>query len=200
MSHVAVVLAAGGSRRLGRAKQLLTIAGETLVHRAVRMAIATGATRTLVVTGAHADAVAAAVADLHCDVVFNPRWENGLAGSVACAGRALAASEHRVLILGCDQPRLDGAHLQRLLQAAAAHVPPHAASVYDGNLGSPTIVPAAWLLPIKVDDGDAGLRRRLRAAARDDVACVIAPELADDIDTPEQLAAAIAAGWIDSDR
>ena len=36
--HVAVVLAAGGSTRLGRPKQLLTRDGETLVHRAARLA------------------------------------------------------------------------------------------------------------------------------------------------------------------
>ena len=38
--HVAVVLAAGGSTRLGRPKQLLTRDGEALVHRAARLALA----------------------------------------------------------------------------------------------------------------------------------------------------------------
>ena len=37
-AHAAIVLAAGGSLRLGRPKQLLVRDGETLIHRAVRLA------------------------------------------------------------------------------------------------------------------------------------------------------------------
>jgi molybdenum cofactor cytidylyltransferase len=199
MNHVAVVLAAGGSTRLGRPKQLLTIAGETLVHRAVRMALATGPTRTIVVVGAMHAAVTAAIADLPCEPVFNPRWENGLAASLASAAGVLAPDEQRVLVVGCDQPRLDAGHLQRLVAAAAVHRPPFAATFLGDVIGNPAIVPAAWLGAIRVDDGDHGLRGRLRAAEKEAIAIVAAPELADDVDTPAQLAAAVAAGWIDAD-
>ena len=48
-AHDAVVLAAGGSRRLGQPKQLLTRDGETLVHRGVRLAMETAPRRLLVI-------------------------------------------------------------------------------------------------------------------------------------------------------
>ena len=86
---VAVVLAAGGSTRLGRPKQLLTREGETLVHRAARLALASGASRVLVVVGAKADDVARAVSDLTVECVVNAQWRTGLAGSVRIAAEAL---------------------------------------------------------------------------------------------------------------
>src|SRR4051812_40450255 len=57
-AHDAVVLAAEGNSRLGRPKQLLTVAGETLLQRTVRMAKATGPTHLMVVLGAHAEQLA----------------------------------------------------------------------------------------------------------------------------------------------
>ncbi len=62
--HAVVLLAAGGSRRLGAPKQLVDVDGESLVRRAARAALATDPSQALVVVGAHADAVWSAVADL----------------------------------------------------------------------------------------------------------------------------------------
>ena len=85
LPHVAVVLAAGGSRRLGQPKQLLKRDGETLVHRAVRLALETKPQRVLLVVGGHAQAMRDAVADLEVEVVMNAGWEEGLASSVRAA-------------------------------------------------------------------------------------------------------------------
>ncbi len=48
----AVVLAAGASTRLGEPKQLVTLAGETLLERAVRIAHEAGCAPVVVVLGA----------------------------------------------------------------------------------------------------------------------------------------------------
>lgn len=209
MNHVAVILAAGGSTRLGRPKQLLERDGETLVHRVVRMALATGPARTFVVTGAHHDAVAAAVADLRCEIVFNPGWASGLAGSLARAAERLPADAGMCLVLGCDQPRLSPEHLQRLVGARALRdrlavtglAPPEAlvcaASGYRDAIGIPACVPADWLRGIGSADGDRGFSARLRRLPEAQRAVFVDESLADDIDTPGHLAAAQGAGWID---
>src|SRR5213078_4433048 len=58
MHHIgAVVLAAGGSSRFGRPKQLLTFHGETLVRRAVRAAAEAGCNPVIVVAGDLADSI-----------------------------------------------------------------------------------------------------------------------------------------------
>ena len=64
MRVAAVVLAAGGSRRLGEPKQLLRLSGQPLVRRAALAALGSRAERVLVVTGARAREVEAALAGL----------------------------------------------------------------------------------------------------------------------------------------
>lgn len=79
-AHDAVVLAAQGNARLATPKQLLTVAGETLLQRAVRMAKATGPTHLMVVLGAHAEQLASLVTGTA--ILFDPTWEEGVASSL----------------------------------------------------------------------------------------------------------------------
>ena len=194
-THAAVVLAAGGSTRLGRPKQLLEREGETLVHRAARLALASGATRVLVVVGAHADDVAAAVSDLPVECLVNPRWSEGLAGSVRVAVDVLAAHDHATLLLTCDQPALDIEHIGTLLDAARLAPSGSAATRFGDRVGIPAVVAASMLRAARAVQGDRGLRDALNATG--DVAGCDAPDLAYDIDTPDDLAVAIARGWLD---
>ncbi|WP_235577921.1 nucleotidyltransferase family protein [Pseudoxanthomonas sp. Root630] len=193
---VAVVLAAGGSTRLGRPKQLLTRDGETLVHRAARLALAAGASRVLVIVGAQADDVVAAVRDLPVEYVVNARWREGLAGSVRVAVDALAPHDHATLLMTCDQPALDAAHLWALREASRRATSGSAATRFGDRVGVPAVVAPTMLRAALAAQGDRGLRDALNAAGADVIACD-APDLGVDIDTPEDLAAAVARGWLD---
>ncbi len=195
--HVAVVLAAGGSTRLGRPKQLLTRDGETLVHRAARLALASGAARVRVIVGAHADDVVAAVRDLSVECLVNPRWNEGLAGSVRVAVDALAAHDHATLLLTCDQPALDLVHVQALLAAARAAPAGSAASRFGDRVGVPAVVAPAVLRAARSVQGDRGLRDVLNATGAGVIACD-APDLGVDIDTPGDVAEAVSRGWLDA--
>ena len=65
MSNVgAIVLAAGSSSRLGRAKQLLPFRGGTLIRHAVAAAIGSRLETAVLVLGANADPIAKDVLDL----------------------------------------------------------------------------------------------------------------------------------------
>lgn len=193
--HVAVVFAAGGSTRLGTPKQLLVRDGETLVHRAARLACGSGATRVLVVTGCGADDITDALRGLPVACVHNARWADGLATSVRTAAAALADDAGACLLLGCDQPALAAAHLAALLDAARA-ADGIAVSAYAGTTGVPVVVPVA-LLRAASPTGDHGLRDVLRGAGAN-VARVVDEDLAFDVDTPAQRDAAIARGWLDA--
>ena len=195
--HVAVVLAAGGSTRLGRPTQLLTRDGETLVHRAARLALASGAARVRVIVGAHAEDVVAAVRDLPVECLVNPRWNEGLAGSVRVAVDALAAHDRATLLLTCDQPALDLAHLQALLAAARAAPSGSAATRFGDRVGVPAVVAPTVLRAARAVQGDRGLRDVLNAAGAGVIACD-APALGVDIDTPEDVAEAVSRGWLDA--
>ena len=81
--HGVVLLAAGASRRLGRPKQLLVLEGETLVHRAARLALATRPADAVVMLGHAADAVAAAVGELALRQVVCAGADQGMGVTLA---------------------------------------------------------------------------------------------------------------------
>ena len=199
MKHVAIVLAAGGSARLGHPKQLLTRDGEALVHRAVRLAAATHPARLLAVTGAHAHDVEAMLqviaVDYRLELVANPDWERGLSTSLAAAASALHDVDAPALILVCDQPALQEHHLRELLVGAAHSRPGCAATRHGERLGVPAVVSAELLQGARQLRGDVGLGARL--GALDGVWTLDAPELALDLDTPDDVSEAVARGWLD---
>ncbi|MBU8975986.1 MULTISPECIES: nucleotidyltransferase family protein [unclassified Lysobacter] len=199
MKHAAVVLAAGGSTRLGRPKQLLTRDGETLVHRAVRLAAATHPARLIAVIGAHAQAVAGALGiiavDNRLECVVNPHWGSGLAGSLIAAADTLQDFDGAVLILVCDQPALEEHHLRALLDGTVVSPSGCAATRHGARLGAPAVVSMQVLASARALHGDSGLGARLSVLP--DVWTLDAPELAYDLDTPEDVRDAQARKWLD---
>ncbi|MBW8808674.1 MAG: nucleotidyltransferase family protein [Lysobacter sp.] len=198
-THAAVVLAAGASRRLGRPKQLLTRDGETLLRRTARLAVASGALRTVIVLGARREAMQAALAGLDVECVVNPDWEQGLSSSLHAAARALEDFDGPVLVLGCDQPALDGAHLSALIAGASWSPGACAATAHRDALGIPALIPPALWRQITGLHGDRGFGAALARQVPGAVWRLHAPELEWDLDTPADVAVAIERGWIDAD-
>lgn len=194
-SHDAVVVAAGGSARLGRAKQLLTRGGEPLLRRAARLALETAPSRLLVVVGADAEAMRATLVGLPCVVVSNPAWRTGLGSSLRSVAAGVGAP--RALVLACDQPALHAGHLQALLDGAAAAASGCAATRHGAVPGVPAVVPAAWFRAPDGLDGDRGFGARLRTLDAAALFLLDAPDLGLDIDTPADIATAVARGWLD---
>lgn len=101
----AIVLAAGQGTRLravSPSKPLTPVAGRPLIHRVLDNLAAAGVTHSLVVTGYHSDAVAAAVAawpGAGATTLFNPRWAGPNGISVLAAAAALEA---RALLVMAD--------------------------------------------------------------------------------------------------
>jgi CTP:molybdopterin cytidylyltransferase MocA len=166
----AVVLAAGGSRRLGRPKQLVRAGGEPLVRRAARVACASSCERVIVVVGASALDVHATLEGLAVETVYNDEWQEGIASSIRCgATEALryppappyphdpTEPSGAVVFLACDQPALTAAHLDELVAAWKAGAPA-VGSRYGDTLGVPALF-AASLLPALLElSGDRGAK------------------------------------------
>lgn len=195
-AHAAVVLAAGASTRLGRPKQLLCRDGETLLHRMVRLAAGTVPSVLVVVLPEASGPLTDAVADLECVQALNPQPQRGMGSSLVVAAPMVQAST-RVLVLACDQPALEAAHLQALLDSASQSTSGCAATLLLGTLGVPAVVPGAWFADLADGQGDSGFRARLRALEPGTVGVLHAPALALDIDTPDDLRAAHELGLID---
>ncbi|WP_257388207.1 nucleotidyltransferase family protein [Tahibacter caeni] len=183
--HGAVILAAGASRRLGFPKQLVEIDGEPLLRRAALAALATGPADCVVVLGHAADRCAAAVADLPLRCVIAPDWQRGMGPSLRHGVAALDAACTGVLVVLCDQPALDAAHLQALRSAWIAAPQCAAASGYSGAVGVPALLPRDWLQAAALDS-DRGARDVLQER-RGDVRVVVNETLARDVDRPGDL-------------
>lgn len=197
-AHAVVALAAGGSTRLGQPKQLLTRQGEGLVHRVVRLSLELAPSQVLVVVGANAQAVTSSISGLDATPVTNHHWESGLASSLQVAGTHLLPTVAAVMVVACDQPAIEHSHLQALLLGARASASGCAGTCHGNALGIPAVVPRAWFNAAGAT-GDRGFGARLRQLPIDAVHALQAPELALDIDTPEDLARARLAGWIDAE-
>jgi molybdenum cofactor cytidylyltransferase len=190
-----VVLAAGRSSRMGEAKQLVLVDGEQMVRRAVRVALASGATEVVLVTGAYGNEVAAAVDDLHeqaagrLHVIHNPGWATGQAGSMQVGIRALPVHCEAVIFLPVDQPYVDPLLLRQLV-AAWQQGAVLAAPIVDSELrGAPALFDRTLWPELNQVQGDVGGRMVLRAHA-DQVHRIAAPAAwLRDVDTPQDLVA-----------
>ena len=190
MSIAAIIVAAGGSRRLGQPKQLLTCQGETLLNRAIRIAESAGAVPVLAVLGAQCGAIRASIQSRRVIAVHNDRWRQGMGRSIEAGMRALnlcAPDAQGALMMSCDQPRLTVDHLRALMNAFVAHGSPAvAASTYAGVYGVPALFPRETFAQLHALRGDKGARGIIEHAQ-----CpVVAVEFAGgdvDIDLPEDL-------------
>ena len=187
----AIILAAGASRRLGRAKQLVEFEGEMLLARVVRLVHEAGLEQVVVVLGAEHEAIAAAVDLSGVRVVRNEDWARGIAGSIHVGLQVVeevALDIDGVLILTCDQPRLSVSHLRALMAVFDARDGLEiAASEYAGGVGVPAIFSRAMFPELYALSGDKGARALLKKAGGA-VMRVNFPGGEVDVDTPEDLA------------
>jgi molybdenum cofactor cytidylyltransferase len=177
-SVAAVILAAGFSRRLGRAKQTVVLGGETLVERAVRVARVAGLTSVIVVVNPEGD-FGHSLQQQGCMVAINREAAEGIAASIrsgVSAARALHVSG--VVLMTCDQISVRPEHLQGLM--AEREIP--SGSAYAGRIGIPAYFPASSFVALLELEGDTGARELLRNARS-----VPTEDLAFDVDTEEDV-------------
>ncbi|MDQ2659081.1 MAG: nucleotidyltransferase family protein [Verrucomicrobiota bacterium] len=181
----AVVLAAGASTRFGQPKQLAIFNGESLVEHAVTAANSADCAPIVVVAGAQAAAIAAAVAALPCAVAVNHDWSAGLASSIRTGLQHLLTSDHdleAILFLACDQPLVSAENLRGLIAEQQVTGKPIVASAYANTLGIPALFTRAFFPELLTLAGDRGAKR-LFLSHREEVAAFSLPAAATDIDT-----------------
>lgn len=183
----AVVLAAGGSRRLGVPKQLLCWHGSSLVRRAVGAALGSGCRPVYVVVGSQAQEVVAELSDTRAVVVENSAWQQGLAGSIAAGVRAATADAEpaALLLMLVDQPHVSVDVLARLRSAFDGGI---AAARYAGTLGVPAVFGRQYFRALLRLQGDRGARSLIESEVKS-VRSIDCEEAAVDIDTPQDWSA-----------
>lgn len=189
-SHVAaVLLAAGGSTRFGRPKQLLEWEGRPLVAHVADVAWMAGLQPVVVVLGAGAEEITPALDGRPVQVLTNYRWAEGMSGSLALGVAALPLAVEAAVFLQVDQPLITPQLLQALVarwrESGAGIVVPTVA----GRRGSPVLFAREFFPALAHLSGDVGGRALFAAHANRLAELPVAdPLLLADADTPETFA------------
>jgi molybdenum cofactor cytidylyltransferase len=191
MSIAAVILAAGASRRMGQPKALIPWDGRTLLRWELDELMRSSVDDIVVVTGRYADNVRRSLGDGARYCVFNQRWPQGRATSLAKGAAALVAggrpAPQVVVIQNVDQPtRADiiDTLVEELRNTNAEVVQPS----YRGKAGHPVVLAGA-LIPelMAVTEDTMGLRAVLDRHPAHLVPMDGEPVVRIDLDTPETL-------------
>ena len=157
-----IILAAGGSTRMGAPKQLLEFHGESLVHAAVRAAHEGGCDVVCVVTGHAREAVENAVADLTPLLVHNENWQRGVGSSVRLGVSAVQPAS-AIILLACDQPAVNGDTIRSLVERHRQSDRPIVASQYSGTLGVPALFDQSCFAELHALPDDRGAKSVIQA-------------------------------------
>ncbi len=186
-----LVLAAGGSSRLGRPKQLLAYRGATLLDAVLATARACAFDQLIVALGGAADEVRGAVDLAGADVVVNDAYGTGCSSSIAAATAAVdPRCEVLVLLLG-DQPGVTTAAVRALL--AGRGDAPLAACRYDDGRGHPFAFSRAVFGDLAALHGDKGVWKLLDRRAHDVADVRVPGRVPLDVDTWDDYEAVLAA-------
>jgi molybdenum cofactor cytidylyltransferase len=134
----AVVLAAGEGRRFGGPKQLHEIEGRSMLEQVLACVEAAGIEHRIVVLGARAERIAAAVPAHGAQVVVSERWQDGQAASLRAGLSALPGTIDEALIVLGDGPHLSSEAVVRLASGHGAR-----AADYGGGRSHPVVIPRA---------------------------------------------------------
>lgn len=182
----AIVLAAGGSERMGEPKQLLPIDGQPMVRRVVEAVCGVGLDQVVVVTGAYADLVAQALAGLPVEFVANEAWLEGMSTSLRRGLGALGPEIQASLIALADQPALTSDVLSALVARYRATGAPIVAPVCQGRRGNPVLFDRRLFADLLAVEGDQGGRTLLaRYTAEVEQVEVDDSGVLFDVDTPQ---------------
>lgn len=134
-----VILAAGGSSRFGKPKQLLLWKGMPFVRYIALTALETGLDEIVLVTGREAEGVSQAVSDLNLKIVHNPNWTDGQGTSVSLGTRALHPKIGAALFLLSDQPLITSSLIQSLFEYHSRTLAPIIAPLVDDKRTNPVL-------------------------------------------------------------
>ncbi len=185
----AVVLAAGAATRMGKLKQLLFYGGRTFVQHAISQALGAGFDPVIVVVGAEAKAVQAAIAKERVHIVHNEYWRSGMGSSISAGVKRIQREGFEsaaIAITLADQPLVTAEHLRAMRREVHLSGAAIIAAQYNGTLGVPAIFSRRMFGALLELPPDAGARQLLRQPSLP-VKAFPLPEAAMDVDTPDDL-------------
>ena len=161
-----LVLAAGESSRFGAPKQLIKVAGEPLLLRVVRAALASTLDKTLLVLGFRAEKIIRKLGDVLANpklsVVTNENYQMGMATSIRLGIAEIDESFDAAMIILGDFPLLNPSIIDGVLRAYQASEKGICLPLRDGRWGHPICLSRRYFNALRQIEGDIGAREIIR--------------------------------------
>jgi molybdenum cofactor cytidylyltransferase len=154
----AVVLAAGMSRRMGTPKQLLRIAGKTVLEHTLNNVRESAVDEIVLVLGFAADAVEKDISTQGIKVVRNAGYEQGMGTSLRTGLAAVDPEAKAALIVLADQPFVQPATLNQLIEYHQSARPQIVIPTFRGFRGNPVLLDRSIFPELRELSGDVGCR------------------------------------------
>jgi molybdenum cofactor cytidylyltransferase len=185
-----VVLAAGGSTRMGRPKALLSLGDDTYLGVILATLRAAPVGPVVVVLGSESSRIRDAVSFDAAVAVDNPRWRDGMLGSLkvgVASVERIAPSALALLMCLVDTPRFSVATVTSLVTAFLRTSAPIIKPSFRGEHGHPVLFSRALWPEVLSASGDGG-PRVVVDAHRDRSQIVEVPDewILRDADTPAE--------------
>ena len=170
--NVAIILAAGESRRMGQPKQLLPFGDKTMLECVIVAFETPRVDEIRVVVGYKADEIAAKIAHTPCKIVKNDRYSLGMFTSMQAGLRDLPKKTRIVMLAICDQPRLKRDTVETLIEEFEKKRHKILIPSYNGRQGHPPLLRAEYAKEILAMDESLTLKH-FYAEHADDIARLV---------------------------
>ena len=160
----ATILAAGGSSRMeNENKLLLPFQGSLVINQVCNTILNSGLKPVIVVTGFEHKKIKKALPKSIDQIIHNPEWEDGMAGSIYAGMSILPDTvDGNMIVLG-DMPLLTTYTLNRLIEQFCVHEGKQIIyPVYSGQQANPVIFPRKYFSEILSSTGDRGCKKVLK--------------------------------------
>jgi molybdenum cofactor cytidylyltransferase len=177
-----VLLAAGGSNRLGYPKQLISFQGIPLISHMISVIKKGGIDDLFVVVGSHSEAIISCIKE-NVQIIHNPNWEEGLSASIRSALAVIEREYDAAMVFIIDQPYLHPALIIKMLATVKMSQTKIIAARASGQQTHPVVYRRDIypdLLSLKGDRGGKEIIRKNRISWVD----WPDPAILQDIDTP----------------
>jgi molybdenum cofactor cytidylyltransferase len=164
---IALVLAAGQSRRMGSPKQLLPFGDGTMLERTVANVRRHGVDEVIVVLGHRASEIVPRLDGQPVKIVVNPDYKSGMSTSLRCGLEHAPPTAAAFMIVLGDQPLVRPEIIDRLLAAYTDSDKGIVAPIYQGRRGHPVIISARYRDELASLTGDTGARSIIEAYSDD---------------------------------
>jgi molybdenum cofactor cytidylyltransferase len=153
-----IILAAGGSSRFGKPKQLLLWKGITFIHHVILAALQAGISPVIVVVGASSHKVIPEISNLPVRIVKNSNWNAGVSSSIKAGINALPRDLGGVIFFQADQPHVAPLLIKSLVEAHEKNLGSIIAPKINGQRGNPVLFDVSTFSDLLSVQGDIGGR------------------------------------------